>query len=106
MQTDNRFLDDLAKLASGAFSSAGAVREEIEARFRQRFEALVAGMNLVRRDEFDAVKAMAAAARAEGETQAARIAALEAEIAHLREQGTARPKRAPGSSSRRPLHDR
>lgn len=106
MQTDNRFLDDLAKLASGALSSAGAVREEIEARLRQRLEGLVGGMNLVARDEFDAVKASATAARAESEALAARVAALEAEIEHLRAQGTARPKRTPGSSSRRPLHDR
>ncbi|MEX2648399.1 MAG: accessory factor UbiK family protein [Alphaproteobacteria bacterium] len=78
MQTDNRFIDDLARLAGGALHSAGAVREEIEARLRHRLEALLGGMNLVARDEFEAVKAMAAKARAENEALAERVARLEA----------------------------
>lgn len=81
MQTDNRFLDDLARLAGSALSSAGAVRGEIEARLRQRLEAVLVGMNLVPRDEFDAVKAMAAKARAENERLERRLAALEARVA-------------------------
>lgn len=77
MQTDNRILDDLARLASGALGSATAVREEIEARVRQRLESILAAMELVRRDEFEAVKAMAVAARTENEALARRVATLE-----------------------------
>jgi hypothetical protein len=77
MQTDNRFIDDLARLASGALGSAAAVRDEIEARVRQRLESILVGMDLVRRDEFEAVKAMAVAARTENEALASRLATLE-----------------------------
>lgn len=85
MQTDNRFIDDLAKLANGALSSASAVREEFEARVRQRLEGILTGMDMVRRDEFEAVKAMAAAARAENAALAARLAALEGKGKRSRE---------------------
>jgi hypothetical protein len=77
MQTENRFIDDLARLASGALGSAAALREEIEARFRQRLDSILAGQDLVRRDEFEAVKAMAAAAREKNEELERRVAALE-----------------------------
>lgn len=87
MQTDTRFLDDLAKLAGSAFSSASAIREEIEARFRQRFEAMFQRMDLVTREEFEAVRAMAVKAREENEALAARLAALEAS------QGVAKPRK-------------
>lgn len=70
--------DDLARLAGGAWSSASALREEFEARVRERVERLLEGMDLVRRDEFEAVRAMAAKAREENEALAKRIAALEA----------------------------
>ncbi len=78
MQTDNRMLDDLAKVASSAVGVLAGVREEVEARLRQQFERVLDGMELVSRDEFEAVKAMAAEARAENERLAKRLAALEA----------------------------
>ncbi len=78
MAMDNRILDDLAKVASGALSGISGVKSEVEARLRQQFERILAGMDLVRREEFDAVKAMAAKARGEQEDLAARVAALEA----------------------------
>ncbi|MSO89881.1 MAG: accessory factor UbiK family protein [Rhodospirillaceae bacterium] len=78
MQTENRILDDLARLATSALGTASGVRDEIEARLRHQFERLITGMDLVRRDEFEAVKAMAANARLEQEKLAARLAALEA----------------------------
>jgi BMFP domain-containing protein YqiC len=80
MTMDNRILDDLAKVASGALSGISGVRQEVEARLRQQFERILAGMDLVRRDEFEAVKAMAAKARSEQEDLAARLAALEARL--------------------------
>ena len=80
MQTDNRFLDDLAKVATGALGVAAGMRSEAEALLRQRFERFLSDMDLVTRDEFDVVKAMAAAARAEQETLEKRVAALEAAL--------------------------
>src|SRR5512147_1569175 len=81
MQTSNRFFDDLAKMASGAASTVVGVRQEIEALVRQRIERLVADFDLVRRDEFEAVKAMTANARAEQERLERRLADLEAKLA-------------------------
>ncbi len=77
MQFDNRIIDDLARVASSALGVASGVRDEVEARMRQQFERLLDGLDLVSRDEFEAVKAMAAEARAENERLAARLAALE-----------------------------
>ena len=78
MQTENKFFDDLARMMSGALSAAGGVREEAEARMRQHFEGMFARMDLVRREEFNVVRDMAALARQENERLAARVAALEA----------------------------
>lgn len=77
MQTSNRILDDLARVANGAVSTLVGVKDEIEALVRQRVERLLADADLVTRDEFEAVKAMAAEARAEQERLAKRVAALE-----------------------------
>ncbi len=80
MQTQNRLLDDLARVATSALGVAAGMRTEIEARLRDQFERVLAGMDLVSREEFDAVKAMAAKARMEQEDLAARLAALEAQL--------------------------
>lgn len=81
MQTDNPFLDSIARVFTDAAGAADSVRTEIETFARQRMEKLVADMNFVPREEFEAVKAMAAKARMENEALAARIAALEAKAA-------------------------
>ncbi|MDE0993607.1 MAG: accessory factor UbiK family protein [Rhodospirillales bacterium] len=83
MQTNNRILDDLAKVANGAVSTLVGVKSEIEASVRQQLERLLSEMDLVPREEFDAMKAVAIAARTEQEKQEKRIAALEAQIANL-----------------------
>ena len=83
MQTDNRLLDDLSRVATGAFSALTGVREEIESRMREQFEKVLARMDVVSREEFDAVQAMAARARAEQEALAQRLAALESRLADL-----------------------
>jgi len=80
MQTDNRLLDDIARAASGALGALAGVRAEVESQLRAVLDTWLKGQNLVTRDEFEAVKAMAAAARAENETLTARIAALEAAL--------------------------
>jgi BMFP domain-containing protein YqiC len=84
MQTSNRLFDDFAKVASGALHTLGGLREEIETRVRERIERMAADMNLVTREEFDAVQAMAAKARAEQESMAIRLATLEAELAAVK----------------------
>jgi len=81
MQSQNRIFDDLAKVAGGALSALGGLKQEVEAMVRDRFERFMAEGNFVRREEFDAVQAMAAAARMEQEKLNARVAALEAELA-------------------------
>jgi len=89
MQTTSRLLDDLAKVANGAVSALVGVREEIDALVRQRIERLAADLDLVSREEFEAVKATAANARAEQERLEKRVAALEA--AQKKKPATRRP---------------
>ena len=81
MQSQNRLFDDLARVASGAVGALSGVRSDIEARLRDQFERVLAGMDLVSREEFEAVKAMAAKARDEQEELLRRIAALESQLA-------------------------
>ena len=94
MQTDNRLFDDLAKVANGALHTMSGVRDEIEIRIRERVERWLGEMDMVPREEFDAIKAVAQAARAEQEALTARIAALESRIEAL-ETGQTPTKTAP-----------
>jgi len=84
---ENRILDDLAKVAAGAMGGVAGVRQEIEARLRQQFERILANMDVVSREEFEVVKAMAAKARMEQESLAARLAALEERLKDSAETG-------------------
>jgi BMFP domain-containing protein YqiC len=93
MQTENRLLDDLARMANGALNTLSGLREEIESRVRERVERMLADMDMVPREEFEAVKAMAQKARAEQEDLAAKVAALEQRLAELGGR-PARPERA------------
>jgi len=93
MQTQNRFLDDLARVASGAIGVAADMRGEIETRLREQFEKVLARMDLVTREEFEVVKAMAAKAREEQESLAARLAKLEARAHPARTRSTAAPRK-------------
>ncbi|HWD49377.1 MAG TPA: accessory factor UbiK family protein [Rhizomicrobium sp.] len=77
MQTENPLLDGLARMFTDAAGAAQSVRAEIDTFMRQRLERLVADMDFVPREEFEAVKAMAAKAREENSKLEARIAALE-----------------------------
>ena len=81
MQTGKRVLDDLARVAAGAAGAAGAVRDEMESMARNRLQQLLDSMDLVRREDFEAVQAMAQNARMEQERLEARVAALEARLA-------------------------
>lgn len=80
MQTRNRVFDDFARVASGAASSVTGLKAELESLIRAQLERLMGDQALVSRDEFDAVQAMAAKARAEQEALHARVAALEAAL--------------------------
>ncbi|MFQ5466501.1 MAG: accessory factor UbiK family protein [Kiloniellaceae bacterium] len=77
MQTQNRLLDDLARVATGAMGVAAGMRGELEARLREQFERILSGMDLVTREEFEVVRAMAAEAREEQARLSERLAALE-----------------------------
>ncbi len=81
MQSQNRIFDDIAKVAGGALSALGSLKQEVEAMVRDRLERFMAEGNFVRREEFDVVQAMAAAARAEQEKLAVRVAELERAVA-------------------------
>jgi BMFP domain-containing protein YqiC len=78
MQTRNPFFDEFAKLATGAAGVAQGVGEEARSFWRAQVERIIADMDMVRRDEFDAVKDLAAAARTEVDALKARLEALEA----------------------------
>jgi len=79
----NRLLDDLAKLMTDAAGAAQGVRREVETAFRAQAERLLNSMEVVQREEFDAVRDMAVKARAENKALAARIDALEGRIAQV-----------------------
>jgi BMFP domain-containing protein YqiC len=93
MQTDNRFLDGMARFLTNAAGAAQAFKAEMETMMKARVEKMIADLDFVPRDEFDAVKAMAAKARTENEKLAARLGELEAKL------GMGKPK---GKSSQRP----
>lgn len=77
MQTENRLFDDLAKLFNGAAGTLAGVSREAQSGARERAREWLGGLDFVGRDEFEAVKAMAAAARDEADALRARLDALE-----------------------------
>lgn len=81
MQTSNRLLDDLAKVANGAASTLTGMKSEVEALVRQQLQRLLNDADLVSREEFDAMKAVAIKAREEQEKLEARVEKLEAKLA-------------------------
>lgn len=78
MQTENRVFADLSKVATSAMGTFAGIGREIETATRARLREAVGGLDMVSRDEFEAVKAMAANARAEVELLRAEIAAMKA----------------------------
>lgn len=77
-QTSNRFFDEAARLMNDAAGVAQGVRREFDTVLRHQAERILGDLDVVRRDEFEAVKEMARLAREENEALKARIAALEA----------------------------
>ncbi|MGB0570512.1 MAG: accessory factor UbiK family protein [Alphaproteobacteria bacterium] len=92
MQTRSRLLDEVARLANGAAGVASGLREEIDSLVQQRLERVLADMELVRREEFEAVEAVAIKAREEQEALGKRVVALEKKLA-------ARSRKSPSKSS-------
>jgi BMFP domain-containing protein YqiC len=83
VQTTNRFFDEVARLMNDAAGVAQGVRREFETLFRNQAERFLRDLDVVKREEFEAVKDMARLAREENETLKARIAALETRLAQM-----------------------
>ena len=83
-QTNNRFLDEIAKLMTDAAGAAQGMRRDFETLMRSQGERILRDMDVVQREEFEAIKEMAVKAREENERLASRMAALEAEVAALK----------------------
>lgn len=86
-QTSNPFLNEFAKLMTDAAGAAQGARQEFEGLFRAQADRVLSEMDVVRREEFEAVKAMAQKAREENDALIERVAALEAKL-----QGTQSPE--------------
>jgi BMFP domain-containing protein YqiC len=91
MQSENRFFDDLAKMVNGIAGTVAGAGREAEAAMRDRAKEWVGRMDFVSREEFEAVKQMAATARAEAEALKARLDKLE---------GVAKPVAAPQAAAK------
>jgi len=93
VQTRSRILDDIARLTNGAAGVASGMRDEVETLVQQRLERVLEGLDLVRREEFEAVEAVAIKAREEQEALEKRVAALEKKLAaSARKKAPAKPK--------------
>ena len=93
MQSENRLFDDFVKVMNGAAGTIAGMTREAEGAFRERMREWIGGLDMVGREEFEAVKAIAVAARGENQALRARIEALEALAA------TVKPKRKPTGAS-------
>ena len=76
MQTENRLFDDLSKMLNGIAGTVAGAGREAEGAMRERFREWIGGMDFVTREEFDAVKEMAARARADADALKARLDAM------------------------------
>ena len=97
MQSQNRFFDDFVKVLNGAAGTMAGMGREAEAGFRERMREWVGGLDMVSRDEFEAVKAIAVAAREENQQLKARIDALEAGGAAAPKTSGTRAKKKPSA---------
>lgn len=86
MDSRNRVFDDAARVAGGAMGALAGVRREVETLVRHQIDRILSNMDVVSRDEFEAVREMAATARREQERLEERVAALEAALAGNKEK--------------------
>ena len=92
MQSENRIFDDFVKFINGAAGTIAGVGREAEASARERAKEWIGGLQFVSREEFEAVKAMAAAARDDADALRARLDALESKAAAAPPAGPRKPK--------------
>ena len=99
MAANNRLFEDFARVAQGAAGAFVGLRDELEARVKDQVDRVLSRMNLVRREEFEAVQAMAAKARREQEVLGARLDALEGRKSGgaSRKSGSIRARRRAGA---------
>jgi hypothetical protein len=95
VQTTNRFFDEVARLMNDAAGVAQGVRREFETLFRSQAERILRDLDIVKREDFEAVKDMARLAREENETLKVRVAALEAALS----KATTSAERSSGHAS-------
>jgi BMFP domain-containing protein YqiC len=93
MQSENRLFDDFVKVMNGAAGTIAGMTREAEGAFRERMREWLGGLDMVSREEFEAAKAIAVAAREENQALRVRIEALEAVAA------TVKPKRKPAGEA-------
>jgi BMFP domain-containing protein YqiC len=98
MPFDTKLIDDLVRVATGAFGAVAGVREEARTRVREQFEHVLSRLDVVTREEFEIVRALAQRAREEQELLAVRVAALEAAA----EPVAAKPARAAAAKPAKP----
>jgi BMFP domain-containing protein YqiC len=91
MQSENRLFDDFVKVMNGAAGTLAGMGREAESAFRERMREWVGGLDMVSREEFEAAKAIAVAAREESAALRSRVEALEA--------AAAKPKKKPGAGA-------
>jgi BMFP domain-containing protein YqiC len=94
MQSQNRLFDDFVKMMNGAAGTVAGMTREAQAAMQERVKEWIGGLDLVSREEFEAAKAIAIAAREEGEALRARIEALESGA-----KQPARKKARPGAAA-------
>jgi BMFP domain-containing protein YqiC len=97
MQSENKMVDDFVKMVNGLAGTVAGMGREAESSMREKAREWMAGADFVGRDEFEAVKAMAAAARDENDALRARIVALEAKLVGSPARKPAAPKAKPGA---------
>jgi BMFP domain-containing protein YqiC len=96
----NRVLDELAKLVTDAAGAAQGVRREVETALRSQSERVLNTLDVVQREDFEAVREMAIKARAENSALLARIEALEARLARFEGDSDAKPAKSATSSAK------
>jgi BMFP domain-containing protein YqiC len=101
MQSENRILDDFVKVLNGAAGTFAGMTREAEASFRERAREWIGGLDMVSRDEFEAAKAIAVAAREENLALKARLDALETRLVAdaTAAKAPAKPRKSGGAAA-------
>ena len=99
VQTTNRFFDEVARLMNDAAGAAQGMRREVETLFRSQAERILRDLDVVKREDFEAVKDMARLAREENEALKTRVAALEAALGKTGAPGATSSAQATGGIS-------